>query len=191
MNPPNIVIFLVDDLGWNQVGYHANPVGNNEIKTPNIDAYAAAGLKLERSYMTPWCGPSRAALMTGRTNSYNANVSTSLASFDDDIGYVAGLPSGTRTLATAFKEYGESIGKPYKAYYNGKWGIGVSSLLYINDDSIVCTFAHLCCCLREPLGQTRHWGWDSMSFEGSGATESSPVVRALNRRSENSALDRN
>ena len=126
MNPPNIVIFLVDDLGWNQVGYHANPVGNNEIKTPFIDAYAAAGLKLERSYMTPWCGPSRAALMTGRTNSYNANVSSSIAAFDDDIGYVAGLPSGTRTLATAFKEYGKSIGKPYKAYYNGKWGIGVS-----------------------------------------------------------------
>jgi Sulfatase len=126
VNPPNILIFLVDDLGWNQVGYHAAPTGNYEIKTPNIDAYAAAGLKLERSYMTPWCGPSRAAIMTGRTNSYNANVSTSIASFDDNIGYIAGLPAGTRTLATAFKEYGASIGKPYKAYYNGKWGIGVS-----------------------------------------------------------------
>lgn len=63
--------------------------------------------------------------MTGRTNSYNANVSSSIAAFDDDIGFVAGLPVGTRTLATAFKDYGETIGKPYTAHYNGKWGIGV------------------------------------------------------------------
>jgi len=115
-NPPNIVIFLVDDLGWNQVGYHANASGNYEIKTPHIDSHAAAGVKLERGYMTPWCGPSRAAIMTGRTNSYNANVSNTIATFDDDIGFVAGLPPGTSTLATAFKAYGESIEKPYSAY---------------------------------------------------------------------------
>jgi hypothetical protein len=52
--PPNVLIFIVDDLGWNQVGYHANPAGNLEIKTPNIDAHAAAGLALNRGYMTPW-----------------------------------------------------------------------------------------------------------------------------------------
>lgn len=116
VNPPNIVIFLVDDLGWNQVGYHANVTGNHEIKTPHIDSHAADGVKLERGYMTPWCGPSRAAIMTGRTNSYNGNVSNTIATFDDDIGFVAGLPPGTSTLATAFKAYGESIGKPYSAY---------------------------------------------------------------------------
>jgi hypothetical protein len=69
--PPNIVIFLVDDLGWNQVGYHAEKVGNSEIVTPNIDQYAQSGIEMDRGYMTPWCGPSRAALITGRTNVYN------------------------------------------------------------------------------------------------------------------------
>jgi hypothetical protein len=54
LSPPNVLIFIVDDLGWNQVGYHANPAGNLEIKTPHIDAHAAAGLALNRGYMTPW-----------------------------------------------------------------------------------------------------------------------------------------
>ena len=51
----NIVVFLVDDLGWNQVGYHANPVGNDEIQTPNIDSAVAGGIELNRGYVTPWC----------------------------------------------------------------------------------------------------------------------------------------
>jgi hypothetical protein len=54
-NPPNVLVFLVDDLGWNQVGYHAAPAGNNEIQTPNIDAAVAAGIELNRGYVTPWC----------------------------------------------------------------------------------------------------------------------------------------
>jgi hypothetical protein len=51
--PPNILLFIVDDLGWNQVGYHANPVGNHEIKTPRIDLHARTGIELDRGYMTP------------------------------------------------------------------------------------------------------------------------------------------
>jgi hypothetical protein len=86
--------------------------------------------------------------MTGRTNSYNANVSSSISSFDDDIGFVAGLPVGTRTLATAFKEYGESIGKPYTAHYNGKWGIGVRLFVIVLDKRVHCCLNFL----RNPLG---------------------------------------
>ena len=122
--PPNVLVFIVDDLGWNQVGYHANKVGNNEIKTEHIDYYAKNGIELNRGYMTPWCGPSRAAIQTGRTNVFNANVSNDVIAFDDDIGFVGGMPPGTETIASAFKKYGKRIGKPYKAYYNGKWGIG-------------------------------------------------------------------
>jgi Sulfatase len=124
--PPNIVVFLVDDMGWNQVGYHAKPSGNNEIKTPHIDHYATkVGIELDRGYMTPWCGPSRAAIITGRTNVYNFNVSSLISTFDDNIGYVAGLQPGTRTLATALKAYGESINVSYTTWFNGKFGIGV------------------------------------------------------------------
>jgi arylsulfatase A-like enzyme len=86
LSPPNIIVFIVDDLGWNQVGYHAKPSGNDEIRTPNIDFYATkVGVELDRGYMSPWCGPSRAAIITGRTNVYNANVSSLISTFDDDI----------------------------------------------------------------------------------------------------------
>lgn len=129
-NPPNVLVFLVDDLGWNQVGYHARAVGNTEVQTPHIDNYATQGIEMDRGYMTPWCGPSRAALQTGRTNSFNANISNDEwihARFDDDIGFVGGLQPGTKTIATAFKEYGKKTGRPYKTYYAGKWGIGGST----------------------------------------------------------------
>ena len=58
---PNVVILLADDLGWADVGYHGS-----DIETPNIDALAAGGVRLERLYVAPICTPTRAALMTGR-----------------------------------------------------------------------------------------------------------------------------
>ena len=60
-NRPNVVILLADDLGWADVGYHGS-----DIETPNIDALAAGGVRLERLYVPPICTPTRAALMTGR-----------------------------------------------------------------------------------------------------------------------------
>ena len=58
---PNVVIFLADDLGWGDVGYHGGP-----IDTPSIDRLAREGVELDRFYAAPICSPTRAALMTGR-----------------------------------------------------------------------------------------------------------------------------
>ncbi|KAM6975915.1 arylsulfatase B-like [Tautogolabrus adspersus] len=58
---PNIVIVLADDFGWHDVGYH-----KSEIKTPNLDALSAGGVRLENYYVQPICTPSRNQLMTGR-----------------------------------------------------------------------------------------------------------------------------
>jgi arylsulfatase A-like enzyme len=122
---PNILIFLVDDMGYNQVGYNAELTGNTEIETPHIDEHAKSGIIINRGYMTPWCGPSRAALQTGRTNSYNQNVSNQVSSFDDSIGFVGGMPPGTVTLAQALKNLSRHMDSPeYKTSYVGKWGIG-------------------------------------------------------------------
>ena len=59
---PNVIIFLADDLGWADVGYH----GEEVIETPSIDRIAREGVELDRFYSTPICSPTRAALMTGR-----------------------------------------------------------------------------------------------------------------------------
>jgi len=58
---PNVLIILVDDMGWNDVGYHGS-----DIRTPNIDALAHSGVRFERFYVTPICSPTRAGLLTGR-----------------------------------------------------------------------------------------------------------------------------
>jgi arylsulfatase A-like enzyme len=59
--PPNIIVMVADDLGWNDVGFHGGP-----IDTPSLDRLAAEGVELSRFYTTPICSPTRAALMTGR-----------------------------------------------------------------------------------------------------------------------------
>jgi arylsulfatase A-like enzyme len=59
-SPPNIVIFLVDDMGWSDIGCYGS-----EFPTPNIDALAASGVRFTQFYNTARCSPTRAALMTG------------------------------------------------------------------------------------------------------------------------------
>jgi len=58
---PHIVFIMVDDLGWNDVGYHGS-----EIQTPNLDALAASGVKLENYYTAPICGPTRTQFLSGK-----------------------------------------------------------------------------------------------------------------------------
>jgi arylsulfatase A-like enzyme len=59
---PNVIVLIVDDLGYDDVGFHGGAV-----RTPVIDRMARTGLELTRFYAYPVCAPSRAAIMTGRT----------------------------------------------------------------------------------------------------------------------------
>jgi arylsulfatase A-like enzyme len=106
--PPHVVFLLADDLGWKDVGYHGS-----EIKTPNLDRLAAAGVKLEQFYVMPVCSPTRAALMTGR---YPIRYGLQTGVVRPWAKY--GLPLEERTLAQALK------GAGYLTAITGKWHLG-------------------------------------------------------------------
>ena len=105
---PNIVFFLIDDLGRTDVGF----MGCKDIRTPNIDKLAQGGAILDSHYVQPVCSPTRAALMTGRYATHTGvyTIVRPHAKW--------GLPLGERTLANALKEAG------YETAITGKWHLG-------------------------------------------------------------------
>jgi arylsulfatase A-like enzyme len=112
---PHIVFFLIDDLGWSDVGYHGG-----EIQTPSIDALAAGGARLEAFYVQPVCSPTRAALMTGRypmRHGLQVGVVRPWAQY--------GLPLEERTLAQGLK------GAGYETAICGKWHLGHFQRAYL------------------------------------------------------------
>ncbi len=105
---PNIVYFLVDDMGYADAGFN----GSKEIKTPNIDALAKQGAVLKDFYVQPVCSPTRAALLTGRYPTHTGVYS--IFAPNDRFG----LPLEERTLADALREAG------YTTAICGKWHLG-------------------------------------------------------------------
>ena len=65
--PPNIVLILADDLGYECFGAY----GGTSYKTPAIDKLAAGGMRFDRAYMLPSCSPTRVQLMTGISGKRN------------------------------------------------------------------------------------------------------------------------
>ncbi len=60
---PNILIIVADDLGYSDLGAFGG-----EIRTPNLDALAARGLKLTGFHSAPTCSPTRSMLLSGTDN---------------------------------------------------------------------------------------------------------------------------
>lgn len=66
--PPNIVLFLVDDMGWQDTSvpfWDKRTPFNDRYHTPNMERLAMEGLKFTQAYATPVCSPTRVSLMTG------------------------------------------------------------------------------------------------------------------------------
>ncbi len=101
---PNIIVILLDDLGWADVGYHGS-----EIKTPNLDKLAKTGKILRQQYVMPTCTPTRVALMTGKYPSRYGVLSPS---------YGEVITMGDPTLASVLSEMG------YFTTLVGKWHMG-------------------------------------------------------------------
>lgn len=66
--PPNIVLFFVDDLGWQDtsVAFHTErTVFNDRYRTPNMERLADEGMRFTQAYASPICSPTRVSIMTG------------------------------------------------------------------------------------------------------------------------------
>ncbi|MFH6602176.1 sulfatase [Maribacter algicola] len=65
---PNIVLFLVDDMGWQDTSvpfWTEKTAFNDRYHTPNMERLAKEGMKFTQAYATPVCSPTRVSLMTG------------------------------------------------------------------------------------------------------------------------------
>ncbi|TWT95598.1 sulfatase family protein [Neorhodopirellula pilleata] len=108
---PNIVLVMADDLGYAQTGYYNHPL----LRTPNLDALAENGLRLDRYYAAgPVCSPTRASVLTGRTHERTGVM---------EHGYA--LRRQESTLATAMAEAGYATGHFGKWHLDGLRGPGV------------------------------------------------------------------
>lgn len=59
---PNVVLFLVDDMGWMDCGAY----GSRYYETPNIDRFSKQAMRLTDAYAVPLCSPTRASILTGQ-----------------------------------------------------------------------------------------------------------------------------
>jgi arylsulfatase A-like enzyme len=65
--PPNVVVILADDLGWNDLTFAGGGIAGGAVPTPRIDSIAREGVSFSAGYAgNATCAPSRAAIMTGR-----------------------------------------------------------------------------------------------------------------------------
>ena len=118
---PNIVVFLVDDLGYMDIGAN-NP--DCFYETPNIDKLAATGMRFTDGYAAnPVCSPTRYSLMTGkypsRVNATNFFSGTRSGKFNPAPLHDR-LDLDEITLAEVLKKEG------YTTYFAGKWHLGPS-----------------------------------------------------------------
>ncbi len=107
---PNILIFLMDDVGWGDPGCYGGGLAVG-APTPHMDRLAQEGLRLTSSYSQPTCSPTRATIMTGRLPMRHGILRPPM------YGEMGGL-SGEITVAKILSQSG------YVTQAVGKWHMG-------------------------------------------------------------------
>ncbi|MCA9174591.1 MAG: sulfatase [Planctomycetales bacterium] len=114
---PNVIVVLVDDLRWDELGCAGHPF----VRTPNIDRLAAEGIRFRNAFCTtPLCSPVRACLLTGLHTHHHGILDNTNRSEDSH---------RLKTFPQVLKRSG------YETAYVGKWHMG-------NDDSPRPGFDH-------------------------------------------------
>jgi arylsulfatase A-like enzyme len=109
---PNVIFIVADDLGYADIGAQAV---SKDVKTPNIDSIAKAGVRFSSAYVScPVCSPSRAGFLTGRYQERFGHELNPAPKFDGTFG----LPLDQVTLADELKRLGYATGAV------GKWHLG-------------------------------------------------------------------
>ena len=105
---PHIVVILADDLGWNEVSWH-----NPHFLTPRMEELSQEGVRLAKSYVSPKCSPSRAALLSGRYPWKIGHQRGAIERFQ-----ATGLNTSLPLLPELLRQGG------YKTNLVGKWHLG-------------------------------------------------------------------
>ncbi len=110
---PNVIVILADDLGYGDLSLH----GNRQIRTPQIDSIAAAGVRCTNAYVSaPVCSPTRAGFLTGRYQQrFGHEFNPALLK---NGGAGQGLPTSEQTVADRLDAVG------YETALLGKWHLG-------------------------------------------------------------------
>ncbi|MDR2705218.1 MAG: sulfatase-like hydrolase/transferase [Planctomycetaceae bacterium] len=112
---PNVLIILVDDLGYGDLSIYGSP----DLKTPNIDSLGTAGMKFSQFRANcSVCSPSRASLLSGMYSDRTGVPGVIRTHAEDSWGY---LSPNLTLLPAALKKYG------YESAIIGKWHLGLES----------------------------------------------------------------
>jgi len=115
--PPHVIFNVVDDWGYNDVGYHNTAPAGTDIATPNIDALAAGGVKLEDYNVFRFCSPTRSTFLSGR-HPYHVGQQTGM-----NLNPMPGVACGIHTAYDFLpKVLGDRAG--YRSHSLGKWHVG-------------------------------------------------------------------
>jgi len=138
---PNVIVILLDDLGYADVGFQNLPA-SSEVLTPNLDKFAEGGIIFKNGYVAmPVCGPSRASIMTGRSSS-RFGIESNRGTMSTDEIIIPKAMKGTGYATAAFGKWHvggdipgtDPVGRGFDYYYGHVKGGGKDYFMDIVED---------------------------------------------------------